>query len=57
MSLTARKELLERIRSKYQGATWSAKNQILTAFSQATGYRRKVCNFIVKPNQDRQGRV
>lgn len=41
MSLTARKELLERIRSKYQSATWSEKSQILTAFSQATGYRRK----------------
>ncbi len=41
MSLGARKELLERIRSKYQSATWSEKNQILTAFVQATGYRRK----------------
>ncbi len=41
MSLRTRKELLERIRSKYQSAKRKEKNQILDAFVQASGYRRK----------------
>lgn len=41
MSLRSRKELLERIRSKYQSAKRKEKNQILDAFVQASGYRRK----------------
>lgn len=41
MSLSARKELLQRIRSKYQSADWQNKSRILDVFVQASGYRRK----------------
>lgn len=54
MSLSARKELLERIRSKYQEASWNGKNQILTAFVQATGYRRKYAISLLNSSQKNQ---
>ncbi len=54
MSLSARKELLERIRSKYQSANWSEKNQILTAFVQATGYRRKYAISLLNATPEMQ---
>lgn len=41
MSLKARKELLERIRAKYQASTWTEKTKVLDAFVDASGYRRK----------------
>lgn len=41
MSLSSRKELLERIQSVYAQSSYQEKNQVLTAFVQATGYRRK----------------
>lgn len=41
MSLTVRRELLSRIRGRYQAASWSEKNRILDAFVEASGYRRK----------------
>lgn len=41
MSLKARRELLDRIKSKYQSASWSEKGRILDAFVEASGYRRK----------------
>ena len=41
MSLSARRELLERIRNKYQTASGNEKTKILDAFVQSSGYRRK----------------
>lgn len=37
MSLKARRELLLRIKKRYQCADWSQKHQLLDAFVQATG--------------------
>jgi hypothetical protein len=41
MSLSARKELLARVRKKYHDANWKEKGKILNELIAITGYRRK----------------
>lgn len=52
MSLNSRKELLARIQSVYASASFNEKSRILTAFVQATGYRRKYAISLLNQTKD-----
>jgi hypothetical protein len=52
MSLKARKELLVRIKGKYQKADWQDKTKILDAFVEASGYRRKYAISLLNETEE-----
>ncbi|MCH9692427.1 MAG: hypothetical protein K0U59_10280 [Gammaproteobacteria bacterium] len=52
MSLTARKEMLNSLRQKYQDSSWANKGKILDGFVVATGYERKYAIGLLNSTED-----